>query len=225
MRTTETSGSRFRSLFGNRGATAEPEAGQERELWASEAWAEGAERPADPLADAAPTTTVEAVAAPAAPEQDHEPEDTVHDPIGSTERRDPRPAADASARAAWDAVVDLFEKAMTDPNIAERVGRAGLRVRLRALDLDGEAVVLDMRGGLEVLDDAPGAETELGLGTADLERLAEGRLRMAMAIAAGRAPYTGTIRPFLWVLPVVQAIARPPAAVGTAHDVTNEDLA
>jgi hypothetical protein len=236
MRTTESTGSRLRSLFGGRGvATATATGGdQERELWDGNAWAEPEAATAAPasadqtLMAATSVATAEPAATLVPAAQDHEPEDTVHDPIGSTERREARPVAgDHAARRSWDAVVDLFEKAAGDPSVAERVGRADLVVRVRALDLDGEAILLDARGGLEVLDDGSGADVDLGLATGDLERLADGRLRMAMAIAAGRAPYSGPIRRFLWVLPVVQAMARPPVAVGSAHadDDSNEDLA
>lgn len=127
----------------------------------------------------------------------------------------PHPDAEEAARTAWRRVRVLFEDAAADPTVVERVQRAEIAVCVRALDLEDEAFVVDARDGLSLRDGDTRCDAEIGLHTADLERLADGRLRMAMAIAKGRAPYSGQIRRFLWVLPVIQAIVRPPVAVGS----------
>lgn len=90
-----------------------------------------------------------------------------------------------------------------------------------------ESLLLRAKGGLEVVEDGGSAERvdiELRLERKDLSRLAEGKLRAAMAIAGGRATYSGPVRQFLRVLPMVQAIVRPPVPVGTntIHDGVEE---
>ncbi|MEV4418932.1 SCP2 sterol-binding domain-containing protein [Patulibacter sp. NPDC049589] len=137
------------------------------------------------------------------------------------------PSGARSGRA-WDDVVDVFERAADEPRVAEGVGRIGHSVLLSAIDVPDSGIVLVCRDGrIEVLDaDGPGADhtIELAFATKDLERLAEGKLRAAMAIAAGRATYAGPVRQFLRVLPLVQAMVNPPDEMGTdsIHDGTEE---
>jgi putative sterol carrier protein len=123
----------------------------------------------------------------------------------------------SGAQDAWESLMRVLEDAAADPAVAHGMSRAGVRVRLYALDLPEEAVVLECQNDrFELLEDGP-ADTELGLATEDVARLAEGKLRTAMAIATGRATYRGPIRQFLRVLPVMQAMVNPPVEMGTNH--------
>lgn len=132
-------------------------------------------------------------------------------------------------REVWESVVDVFGQAADTPKIAEPVGRIEQVVLLRSLDVRDSGVLLVARGGrLEVRDagaSSSEATIELALRTPDLERLAAGHLRAAMAIASGRATYAGPVREFLRVLPLVQAMVNPPAAMGTNTEDLVQEIA
>ncbi|MEV4418398.1 hypothetical protein AB0L40_00300 [Patulibacter sp. NPDC049589] len=136
------------------------------------------------------------------------------------------PAADADP---WPDVVDLFFRAAEDAYTAERVGSIGLNVWLGPSDpaRADDGLLITARGGMDVREGVSAdtqADIHLRLQRKDLARLATGRLRTAMAIAGGRATYDGPVRQFLRVLPMVQAVVRPPVPVGTntIHDGVEE---
>lgn|GEM_PF-4522050 len=128
------------------------------------------------------------------------------------------------AAGAWRRVLELWEQAAADDEARRLLGRVGRTVRLSSADLQDASVLIRLHGDIELFEDASErADIELSMGTADLERHADGKLRMAMAIAAGRATFSGPVREFLRVVPIVQAIANPPVDVGTNTDFDAHD--
>ncbi|MGE4424836.1 MAG: SCP2 sterol-binding domain-containing protein [Solirubrobacteraceae bacterium] len=128
------------------------------------------------------------------------------------------------AAGAWRRVLELWDKAAEDEAARRLLGRVGRTVRLSSSDLQDASIVIRLQGDIELIEDrAEPADIELTMGTADLERHADGTLRVAMAIAAGRATFTGPVREFLRVIPIVHAIANPPVAVGTNTDFDVQD--
>lgn len=153
---------------------------------------------------------------------------TPEDPASATDRRGDAPAAPRTDhRDVWETLVDVFEQAADEPRVAEPIGRIEQTVLVSSLDVPDSGVVLVCRGGrIEVRDaDGPASDVtiELALSTPEIEKLAAGRLRTAMAIADGRATYRGPVREFLRVLPLVQAMVNPPVAMGTnTADIVKE---
>ena len=95
------------------------------------------------------------------------------------------------------------------------------------LFMRGSGLLLVCRDARIEVRDVDGASAdhtiEIALATPDLEKLAAGKSRTAMAIADGRATYDGPVRQFLRVLPLVQAMVNPPDAMGTnAEDIAQE---
>lgn len=121
--------------------------------------------------------------------------------------------------ADWDAVRDMFETAGENPVISERFGACKVVTVLRARSMPDDPLVIDGRGRLD-LDSASESEAtvEVELDDFDVGLLSQGKIRLAMSIAMGRASYRGPVREFLRVLPTVQAINCPPPEVGQAHD-------
>lgn len=157
---------------------------------------------------------------------------TPEDPAGSgAPRRDAsgedRPGTTADPREVWESVIDVFEQAADEPKIAEPIGRIEQDVLIRSLDVEGSGLLLVCRDARIEVRDVDGASAdhtiEIALATPDLEKLAAGKSRTAMAIADGRATYDGPVRQFLRVLPLVQAMVNPPDAMGTnAEDIAQE---
>lgn len=119
----------------------------------------------------------------------------------------------------WDIVRDMFATASESPVISERFGTCKVVTVLRARSLPDDPLVIDGRGRLD-LDSASENEATIGveLDDFDVGLLSQGKIRLAMSIAMGRASYRGPVREFLRVLPTVQAINCPPPEVGQAHD-------
>lgn len=148
---------------------------------------------------------------------------------GSPEDR-PRASGNAGQldhRAIWESVVDIFEQAATEPRVAESIGRIEQTILLSSSDVPDSGLLLVARGGrLEIRDAGSSSDhtIELALASPDLAKLAEGHLRTAMAIADGRATYSGPVRQFLRVLPLVQAMVNPPVAMGTNTDEAIQEI-
>lgn len=121
--------------------------------------------------------------------------------------------------ADWDVVREMFETASESAIISERFGTCKVVTLLRARSLPDDPLVIDGRGRLD-LDGASerDATVHVELDDFDVGLLSQGKIRLAMSIAMGRASYRGPVREFLRVLPTVQAINCPPPEVGQAHD-------
>lgn len=154
----------------------------------------------------------------------------VYPPGHGTPEDRPRPAGGAARvdhRAIWESVVDVFEQAAGEPKVAEPIGRIEQTILLSSSDVPDSGLLIVARGGRLEIRDADGASDatiELTLASPDLEKLAGGRLRTAMAIADGRASYSGPVRQFLRVLPLVQAMVNPPVAMGTNTDEAVQEI-
>ena len=136
--------------------------------------------------------------------------------------------AEADVAATWSRLGEVFDRAAEDEHASRIVGGIEQVVLLRSAERPDLGLLLTARGGgLEVQDaghDAAGWSIELVLAAGDAARLAEGKLRTAMAIAAGRASFRGPVRQFLRVLPLVQAIVNPPVEMGTNVDEHGEQV-
>jgi hypothetical protein len=120
----------------------------------------------------------------------------------------------AAARAYTEAALDRFcaamEAAAQDERLSSVLARANTTVRICLAD-DPElciTLLLD-RNPIEVADtDAP-AEVEMSIVSVDLARLYSPDFHLAMAISRGRVRYTGPVRKFLRVTPVVRHASLP----------------
>ena len=153
----------------------------------------------------------------------------VHPPGHGTPEDRPRAATTGGLdhRAIWESVVDVFERAAGEAKIAEPIGRVEQTILLSSSDVPDSGLLIVARDGRMEIRDADGSSDhtiELTLASPDLERLAEGRLRTAMAIAEGRGSYAGPVRQFLRVLPLVQAMVNPPVAMGTNADDAVQEI-
>jgi hypothetical protein len=144
-------------------------------------------------------------------------------------RQAPAPAAERKDhRDVWEALIDVFEQAAGEPKVAEPIGKIEHDVLISSQDVPGSGVLLVCRDGRIEVRDAEGGSTpdatiEMAMQTPDIEKLTAGDLRTAMAIADGRATYSGPVRQFLRVLPLVQAMVNPPDAMGTnSQDAVQE---
>ncbi|CAB4944419.1 unannotated protein [freshwater metagenome] len=121
--------------------------------------------------------------------------------------------------ADWDVVREMFETASESAIISERFGTCKVVTLLRARSLPDDPLVIDGRGRLDLDGASEGdATVHVELDDFDVGLLSQGKIRLAMSIAMGRASYRGPVREFLRVLPTVQAINCPPPEVGQAHD-------
>jgi hypothetical protein len=131
----------------------------------------------------------------------------------SKERDDPTDGS--AARAFTEVALDRFCAAMNaaahDPILSPVLARAGATVRIELADDPELSVTLLLdRDPVEVVDgsDEP-ADVEISIVSVDLARLYSPDFHLSMAIARGRVGYTGLVRKFLRVTPVVRHASLP----------------
>jgi hypothetical protein len=129
------------------------------------------------------------------------------------ERDDPTDGS--AARAFTEAALDRFCAAMNaaahDPTLSPVLARAAATVRIELADDPELSVTLLLdRDPVEVVDgsDEP-ADVEISIVSVDLARLYSPDFHLSMAIARGRVGYTGLVRKFLRVTPVVRHASLP----------------
>jgi hypothetical protein len=105
-----------------------------------------------------------------------------------------------------------MQTAAGDPNLSRKLARADTTIRITLADDPdlGVTLLLD-RTPIEVVDAAP-AEVALSIASVDLDRLCSPEFHLAMAIARGRVQYTGNVRRFLRVTPIVRHASLPTRA-------------
>jgi hypothetical protein len=123
------------------------------------------------------------------------------------------PTDGSAARAYTEDALDRFCAAMQaagrDPQMSRVLRRGDTTVRIElADDPDLSLRLLFDRDPIECIKgDAPGdepAEVEIAIVSADLARLCSPDFHLSMAITRGRVGYTGPVRKFLRVTPVVR---------------------
>ena len=105
-----------------------------------------------------------------------------------------------------------MQTAAGDPNLSRKLARADTTIRIMLADDPdlGVTLLLD-RTPIEVVDAAP-AEVALSIASVDLDRLCSPEFHLAMAIPRGRVQYTGNVRKFLRVTPIVRHASLPTRA-------------
>ena len=140
------------------------------------------------------------------------------------DRERAEPTDGAAARAYTERALERFSAAMEaaarDGRLSRVLRRAATTVRIELAD-DPElwlTLLLD-RDPVEVVDDERAAEVEISIVSVDLARLYSPDFHVAMAIARGRIGYTGPVRKFLQVTPVVRHASLPELLSPTAEPV------
>jgi hypothetical protein len=123
----------------------------------------------------------------------------------------------AAARTYTEAALDRFTAAMraaaSDERLSEVLARAKTTVWVQLADEPdlGVTLLLD-RNPVEIVDGHTDTEVEIAIVSADLDRLYSPEFHLPMAIARGRVRYTGHVRKFLQVTPVIRHASLPQLA-------------
>jgi hypothetical protein len=132
-------------------------------------------------------------------------------------RAAPREAEGVAARRytarALDSFVDTMESAARDERLSLVLCRAQTTVRIQLADDPDMAVTLLLdREPIEVIDQDVASEVAISIVSVDLARLYSPDFHLPMAILRGRVRYTGPVRKFLRITPVVRHASLPGAA-------------
>jgi hypothetical protein len=132
--------------------------------------------------------------------------------LGARERAGEFPPG--RARAYTESALDRFCTAMTaashDREMSKVLARANATVRIELMDEPDLFVTLLLdRDPIEVVEADVGADIEMSIVSVDLARLYSPDFHLAMAIQRGRVGYTGPVRKFLRVSPVVRHASLP----------------
>jgi hypothetical protein len=122
-------------------------------------------------------------------------------------------AARSYTEGALDRFCAAMQAAAREPRLSSVLSRANTTVRIELADDPELSVTLLLdRNPIEVVEtDAP-AEVEISIVSVDLARLYSPDFHLSMAIARGRVGYTGPVRKFLRVTPVVRHASLPKLA-------------
>jgi hypothetical protein len=117
-----------------------------------------------------------------------------------------RAEADIVERAVGD--LRALIRAVTDDSAAgARAALADTTVRIKLSDGDAVTLFLD-REPVELGTLEYDAEIALAMTASQLEQLIRGELALAMEIAHGRIVYSGPVRKFLRIIPILRRVAR-----------------
>jgi hypothetical protein len=133
------------------------------------------------------------------------------------------PTDGAAARDYTEAALERFcaamEGARSDERMSRVLARARTTVRIELADEPELSVTLLLdRDPIEIVDSAESAEVEISIVSVDLARLYSPDFHLAMAIARGRVGYSGPVRKFLRVTPVVRHASLPTLTSTTAGE-------
>jgi hypothetical protein len=133
---------------------------------------------------------------------------------GHRGRGGPAVAARAHSEQALERFCVAMEAAADNPTLSRNLARADTTVRIELADDPDLAITLLLdRTPIEVVDPIDAA-VELSIASVDLDRLRSPDFHLAMAIARGRVTYSGDVRKFLRITPIVRHASlpsRPPA--------------
>jgi hypothetical protein len=124
------------------------------------------------------------------------------------------PIDGSAARAYTEAALNRFctamEAAAQDTRLSRVLARANTTVRIELADDPELAVTLLLdRDPIEVIDSDQECEVEIAIVSVDLARLYSPDFHLSMAISRGRVGFTGPVRKFLRVTPVVRHASLP----------------
>jgi hypothetical protein len=128
----------------------------------------------------------------------------------SSTTAEPRGAARAHAESALARFRSAIEAAAGDPELCRVVARADTTVGIELADERdlGLALLLD-RQPIAVVERGEPTDIELSIASTDLDRLCSPEFHLAMAIARGRVTYSGDVRKFLRVTPILRHASLP----------------
>jgi hypothetical protein len=117
-------------------------------------------------------------------------------------------AADVAERAVG-GLRSLIRAIAEDPAASARIALADTTVRIKLSDGSPYAPTLCFeRESIELTEDADETEIELAMTALELEQLTRGELEVAMEIAEGRIAYSGPVRKFLRIVPILRRVSR-----------------
>jgi hypothetical protein len=119
-------------------------------------------------------------------------------------------AARAYTHGALDRFCTAMRAAADDPRLSSVLARANTTVRIELADDPALSVTLLLdRDPVEVIESDDPADVEISIVSVDLARLYSADFHLSMAITRGRVGYTGPVRKFLRVTPVVRHVSLP----------------
>lgn len=122
------------------------------------------------------------------------------------------------AERSFRAFRSLMQMVADDARASERMALADTTVRLELTDGPGYAItILLNRAPIALSEVEEEAQITLAMTAIQLEELTRGELAVAMEIAHGRIAYSGPVRRFLRVLPILRRVSRQWLA-GPDHD-------
>jgi SCP-2 sterol transfer family len=102
----------------------------------------------------------------------------------------------------------LIKMVAEDPTASSRMALADTTVRIQLADGPGYAITLLLDRDPIALSDGSGEpQIALAMTAVQLEGLARGELALAMEIAHGRVDYSGPVRKFLRVMPILRRVS------------------
>jgi hypothetical protein len=116
------------------------------------------------------------------------------------------PAAPERAVRAFRELIGMI---CEDPATSARMTLADTSVQINLSDASGYAFTVHLDGErVELGDCEPQAQIALAMTTLQLEQLTRGELALAMEIAHGNVAYSGPVRKFLRVIPILRRVSR-----------------
>ena len=115
------------------------------------------------------------------------------------------PPSQEEAELIFEHFRQVMEMGAVEPNFGHRLALAQTVVHVHLSDADDLVMTLLLdREPIEVVDGKEGeAEVEVFIKSRDLDRFWSGDLMLAMALAEGRVEYTGIVRKFLRIVPIM----------------------
>jgi hypothetical protein len=124
----------------------------------------------------------------------------------------------ARSEATVEDICEVLEAACADPRVAAKLASAGTSVAIVLADEDDvRATLLLDREPIEIARGASvAAESEIRIIGADLKRMCTEEFHLPMAMARGRVQWSGPVRKFLRLAPVIGQILLTSGREGTA---------
>jgi hypothetical protein len=132
------------------------------------------------------------------------------------------PAGDSpDPRAVLTAIRDVLLDAIEDPDVLRRMTAAETVVEIRLTDTAQTLTLMLDREPIEAVDhEVPDAEVHLSITSDDLRRVLSGEVHLPVLILRGKASYSGPVRKFLRVVPIISTMSdlyRTPRSEDTWH--------
>lgn len=134
------------------------------------------------------------------------------------------PPSQEEAQRIFEHFREVMEMGANEPNFGHRLALAQTVVHVEITDADNLTMTLLLdREPIEIVPGGNGeAEVELYIKSRDLDRFWAGDLHLAMALAEGQVEYSGPVRKFLRVVPIMLRLT-PNYREMTGRDVEASD--